>query len=112
MQQIISYHRKKGEDIPLDSEHYLYELANQKKLDESEVLKMFPGGVVAMGFGTLALESEKLRLKVKWNPADWQYSFWFSLREFNKSVPANQSHDKQLMALHLHQSPCCDQTTA
>ena len=69
MQQIISYHRKKGEDIPLDSEHYLYELANQKKLDESEVLKMFPGGVVAMGFGTLALGSEKLRLKVKWNPA-------------------------------------------
>ena len=69
MQQIISYHRKKGEDIPLDSEHYLYELANQKKLDESEVLKMFSGGVVTMFFGTLALESEKLRLKVKWNPA-------------------------------------------
>lgn len=45
MQQIISYHHKKGEDIPLDSEHYLYELANQKQLDESEVLKLFPGGV-------------------------------------------------------------------
>ena len=47
----------------------MYELANQKKLDESEVLRMFPGGVVAMGFGTLALGSEKLWLKVKWNPA-------------------------------------------
>lgn len=72
MQQIISYHHKKGEDIPLDSEHYLYKLANQKRLDESEVLKMFPSGVAAMGFGSLALEGEKLRLKVKWNPAAYE----------------------------------------
>ena len=47
MSQIIEYHAKKGELIPLDSEHYLYELANQKKLDESETLKLFPGGVAA-----------------------------------------------------------------
>ena len=45
MSEILDYHRKKGELIPLDSEHYLYELANQKKLDEHETLKMFPGGV-------------------------------------------------------------------
>ena len=51
---IMEYHRKKGELIPLDSEHYLYELANQKKLDESETLKMFPGGVAALGYGLLA----------------------------------------------------------
>ena len=51
MQQIMDYHAKKGELIPLDSEHYLYELANQKKLDESETLKLFPGGVAALGFG-------------------------------------------------------------
>ena len=49
MQQILDYHAKKGELIPLDSEHYLYELANQKKLDEAETLKLFPGGIAALG---------------------------------------------------------------
>ena len=72
MQKIINYHRKKGEEIPIDSEHYLYELANQKRLDESEVLRLFPSGVAAMGFGSLALEGENIRLKVKWNPTAYE----------------------------------------
>ena len=69
MQQIISYHHKKGELIPVDSEHFLYHLSQQKKLSESETLKMFPGGVAALGFGTLALDDGDLRFKVKWLPA-------------------------------------------
>ena len=73
MREIMEYHRKKGELIPLDSEHYLYELANQKKLDESEVLKMFPGGVAALGYGSLALSGEDLRVKVKWTPAAYEF---------------------------------------
>ena len=72
MQQIVEYHTKKGELIPLDSEHYLFELANQKKLDESETLKLFPGGVAALGFGSLALSGEELRIKVKWNPKAYE----------------------------------------
>lgn len=73
MREIMEYHRKKGELIPLDSEHYLYELANQKKLDESETLKMFPGGVAALGYGSLALSGEDLRVKVKWTPAAYEF---------------------------------------
>ena len=73
MGEIMEYHRKKGELIPLDSEHYLYELANQKKLDESEALKMFPGGVAALGYGSLALSGEDLRVKVKWTPAAYEF---------------------------------------
>ena len=72
MRQIMEYHAKKGELIPLDSEHYLFELANQKKLDESETLKLFPGGVAALGFGSLALSGEDLRIKVKWNPKAYE----------------------------------------
>ncbi|MBO4647102.1 MAG: hypothetical protein J5806_02985 [Lentisphaeria bacterium] len=72
MRQIISYHEKKGEEIPIDSEHYLYELANQKKLDEGETLKLFPGGVAAMGFGRLVLSGDRLRIKAKWNPAAYE----------------------------------------
>ena len=73
MGEIMEYHRKKGELIPLDSEHYLYELANQKKLDESETLKMFPSGVAALGYGSLALSGEELRVKVKWTPAAYEF---------------------------------------
>lgn len=69
MPQIISYHHKKGELIPVDSEHFLYHLSQQKNLSESETLKMFPGGVAALGFGTLALADSDLRFKVKWLPA-------------------------------------------
>ena len=72
MRQIMEYHTKKGELIPLDSEHYLFELANQKKLDEAETLKLFPGGVAALGFGSLALSGDGLRIKVKWNPAAYE----------------------------------------
>ena len=72
MNQIMKYHAKKGELIPIDSEHYLYELAGQKKLDEGETLKLFPGGVAALGFGSLALIGEKLRIKVKWNPKAYE----------------------------------------
>ena len=67
MDQIIGYHAKKGELIPVDSEHYLFELANQKKLDEGETLKFFPAGVAALGFGRLFLNGKNLRIRVKWN---------------------------------------------
>ena len=72
LQEIISYHNKKGEMIPIDSEHYLYALANKKELDENEVLQLFPGSVAAMGFGALSLENDTLRIKVKWNPAAYE----------------------------------------
>ena len=72
MRQIVEYHNKKGELIPVDSEHYLFELASRKKLTESETLKLFPGGVAALGFGSLALSGEELRIKVKWNPKAYE----------------------------------------
>lgn len=72
MRQIMEYHRKKGELIPIDSEHYLYELANRKKLDEAETARLFPGGVAAMGYGELALKGEELRVKVQWTQAAYE----------------------------------------
>ncbi len=72
MDRIMDYHAKKGELIPVDSEHYLFILAEQKKLDESETLKLFPGGVAALGFGSLMLSGGDLRIRVKWNPAAYE----------------------------------------
>ena len=69
MSSIMEYHQKKGELIPVDSDHYLFELARSKGLEEAETLRLFPGGVAALGFGSLHLAGDELRLKVKWNPA-------------------------------------------
>ena len=41
--------------------------------DEAETLKLFPGGVAAMGFGRLALSGDRLRIKAKWNPAAYYF---------------------------------------
>ena len=41
MSDILKYFDKKGELIPIDSEHYLYELANLKKIDEAETLRLY-----------------------------------------------------------------------
>ena len=70
--EIEAYHHKKGEEIPLDSEHYLFELAERKHLDEAEALRLFPGGVAALGYGTLRLTGEELRINVKWTPAAYE----------------------------------------
>ena len=72
MNAIVEYFEKKGEEIPIDSEHYLYELANKNKVDESEALKMFPGGVAALGYGQLKLVGNALRIRVKWTPTAYK----------------------------------------
>ncbi len=48
MRSIVEYHHKKGELIPVDSEHYLFALAQSKKLDEAEALRLFPGAVAGL----------------------------------------------------------------
>ena len=70
--QILDYYAKKGELIPVDSEHYLYALANEKQVDEAEALRMIPDGVAAMGFGELLRAGDALRIRVKWTPAAYK----------------------------------------
>lgn len=72
MQHILEYQAKKGELIPIDSEHYLYQLANEKGVDESDALRMIPDGVAAMGFGKLNGDGDKLRIRVKWTPSAYK----------------------------------------
>ncbi len=72
MAAIIGYHRKKGEAIPVDSEHYLFTLAQSKQLDEAETLRLFPGAVAALGYGELELAGDELRIRVRWTPAAYE----------------------------------------
>lgn len=73
MQEIMDYFTKKGEEIPVDSEHYLYMLASEKKMDEGEALRLFPRGVAALGYGTLSMSGGSLRIRVRWTPAAYEF---------------------------------------
>ena len=63
-----AYQAKKGEAIPIDSNHYLHILAEKHGVEESEALRLVPSGVAAMGFGTLFREGDDLRIRAEWTP--------------------------------------------
>ncbi|MBR2964423.1 MAG: hypothetical protein IKC53_09490 [Lentisphaeria bacterium] len=69
---IAAYQVKKGETVPIDSNHYLHILAEKHGVEESEVLRLIPSGVAAMGFGTLFREGDELRIRAEWTPGAYE----------------------------------------
>ena len=69
---IAAYQAKKGEAIPIDSNHYLHVLAEKHGVEESEALRLIPSGVAAMGFGTLFREGNELRIRAEWTPSAYE----------------------------------------
>ncbi len=69
---IASYQKKKGEAVPIDSNHYLHILAEKHGVEESEALRMIPSGVAAMGFGMLFREGDELRIRAEWTPGAYE----------------------------------------
>ena len=69
---IAAYQAKKGEAIPIDSNHYLHILVEKHGVEESEALRLIPSGVAAMGFGTLFREGDELRIRAEWTPGAYE----------------------------------------
>ena len=69
---IAAYQAKKGEAIPIDSNHYLHILAEKHGVEEGEALRLIPSGVAAMGFGTLFREGNDLRIRAEWTPGAYE----------------------------------------
>ena len=69
---IAAYQEKKGEAIPIDSNHYLHILAEKHGVEESEALRLVPSGVAAMGFGTLFRDGDELRIRAEWTPGAYE----------------------------------------
>ena len=72
LEAIAAYQMKKGEAIPIDSNHYLHILAEKHGVEESEALRLIPSGVAAMGFGTLFRDGDELRIRAEWTPAAYE----------------------------------------
>ena len=69
---IAAYQEKKGEAVPIDSNHYLHILAEKHGVEESEALRLIPSGVAAMGFGTLFRDGDELRIRAEWTPGAYE----------------------------------------
>ena len=69
---IVAYQEKKGESIPIDSNHYLHILAEKHGVEENEALRLVPSGVAAMGFGTLFRDGNELRIRAEWTPGAYE----------------------------------------
>ena len=69
---IVAYQAKKGESIPIDSNHYLHILAEKHGVEENEALRLVPSGVAAMGFGTLLRDGNELRIRAEWTPGAYE----------------------------------------
>ena len=70
LKQALGYYAEKGEKIPIDSSHYLSDLADAHDIAESEVERMIPAGVAAMGYGELEEREGALWItRVDWKAA-------------------------------------------
>jgi len=57
---IMQHFAQKGGKIPLDSRHFLFMLAQEMGVDESEVLRLLPDGRGTFGFASLAKRPDGL----------------------------------------------------
>lgn len=69
LESAVALQRAKGEKLPIDSRHALYHAARRAGVEESEALRQVPGGVAALGFGSLETRGGDLWLTdVEWGP--------------------------------------------
>ena len=57
---MADYTAKKGEKIPIDSRHALFLAAQRNQVEESEIRRMLPHGVAALGFAGLQARPDGL----------------------------------------------------
>ncbi len=112
MRSILDYYNAKGELIPVDSNHYLHILANRKRLDESEVLKLLPSGVAAMGFGSLALAGDELRFRVKWTPTAYELMREKIFRYFSPALRGMLKPPLRLTSVAMENEPAINNLDA
>lgn len=66
---IVAYFLQKGVRVPIDSEHFLYRLAQNLGVSETEALATIPDGKVAMGYGDLEQRADGLWISnIEWGP--------------------------------------------
>ena len=112
MNAIVDYFVKKGEEIPIDSEHYLYELASKNKIDESEALKLFPGGVAALGFGRITLAGNALRIRVRWTPTAYKFLKEKIYKYFSPSLRGLEDGPLRITSVAMTNTPAINNLDA
>ena len=112
MNAIVDYFVKKGEEIPIDSEHYLYELASRNKVDEGEALKLLPGGVAALGFGRITLAGNALRIRVRWTPTAYKFLKEKIYKYFSPSLRGLEDGPLRITSVAMTNTPAINNLDA
>lgn len=112
LRTMADYFLQKGELIPVDSEHYLFDIAERNRITETDTVRMFPGGVAAIGYGSLALEGEKLRLKVKWTDAAYPFLKEKIYKYFSPVIRGMQQGPLRITSVAMTNTPAINNLPA
>ena len=112
LRTMADYFHQKGELIPIDSEHYLFDIAERNRITETDTVRMFPGGVAAIGYGSLALEGEKLRLKVKWTDAAYPFLKEKIYKYFSPVIRGMQQGPLRITSVAMTNTPAINNLPA
>lgn len=109
---IMDYYREKGTRIPIDSEHFLFRLAEKLGKTETEALATIPGGKAAMGYGTLEQQADGLWIKdIEWVPFAYELMAEGIYRWFSPVIRGLSDGRYRITSIAMQNVPAVDNQT-
>jgi len=109
-EQILSYYETKGTRIPIDSEHYIYQLAQKLGVDEADIVAVLRDRRAAMGFGRLEIREDGLWLvDVTWSDTAYQLMSEHIFRFFSPVIRGLRDGRLRITSVAMTNTPAIDQ---
>lgn len=106
---IVAYFRTKGARVPIDSEHYLYRLAEKLNVSETEALATLPGGRAAMAYGELEQRDDGLWVtNVEWGPFAYELMAELIYRYFSPVLRGLSDGRLRITSIAMVEVPAID----
>jgi len=106
---IVAHFNKKGEKIPVDSNHMLHQLAEDLKKEESEIAALTGEKSLAMGFGKLEKRADGLWLsELEWLPLGAELMRQKVFRYFSPVLRGLADGNLRITSLSVLNSPAID----
>lgn len=112
LRTMADYFHQKGELIPIDSEHYLFDIAERNRITEIDTVRMFPSGVAAIGYGAITLMGEKLRLRVKWTDSAYPFLKEKIYKYFSPVIRGMQQGPLRITSVAMTNTPAINDLPA
>jgi len=111
--QVMDYAKRKGNRLPIDSEHGLALLASAVGVDEAELLPLLNRNRVILGMGSLALRADGLWVQdVDWLPLARKVIAQKVLQYFSPMLRGLTSDRMRITSISMLNTPAIDQLDA